>query len=233
MPGSARDEILGTIGRALKQVARPALARKESSRDLSQIALEIRSECDRRRGELIAQFESELQKAGARFHRATNSYSIVECVGQIASTRRARTAIGWDLEHFNYIDLAGGLEEKRVKFLTEGSDEGFIRSAMSADIGVSGVDYAIADTGTLVLLARRGQARSVSLLPPVHVALVSPEQILSSLNDLFPLLHYEGNGGLASAVTFITGPSRTADIELTLVVGVHGPQELHVVLLES
>jgi L-lactate dehydrogenase complex protein LldG len=98
---------------------------------------------------------------------------------------------------------------------------------------VSGVDHAIADTGTLVLLARTGQARSVSLLPPVHVAVVRPGQILSSLDDLFPVLRHDGNGELASAVTFITGPSRTADIELTLVVGVHGPQELHVVLLDS
>jgi L-lactate dehydrogenase complex protein LldG len=84
-----------------------------------------------------------------------------------------------------------------------------------------------------VLLARKGQARSISLLPPVHIAVVKPEQLLSGLSDLFPLLRGEAEGrDLSSAITFITGPSRTADIELTLVVGVHGPQQLHVVLLD-
>jgi L-lactate dehydrogenase complex protein LldG len=109
-----------------------------------------------------------------------------------------------------------------------------IQEAAGADIGVSGVDYALADTGTLVLVARNGQPRSVSLLPPVHIAVVRPEQVLSGLSDLFPILRSEAAGGdLSSAITFITGPSRTADIELTLVVGVHGPQQLHVVLLET
>jgi L-lactate dehydrogenase complex protein LldG len=233
MPGSARDEILETIARALKRVARPESLRVESSRNLDQVVFEIRSKCERRRGELIEQFESELQKVGARFHRATDADSVVEHIGQIASIRQARTAIGWDAQPFNGIDLAGKLEKKGIRFITEASDDAFTRRAASADIGVSGVDHAIADTGTLVLLARTGQARSVSLLPPVHVAVVRPGQILSSLDDLFPVLRHDGKGELASAVTFITGPSRTADIELTLVVGVHGPQELHVVLLDS
>ena len=233
MPGSARAEILETIARALKLAARPETLRVESSRNLDQIVLEIRRKCERRRGELIEQFESELQKAGARFHRATDGDSVVEHILQIASVRQTRTAISWDPELFNGIDLAGKLEKNGIGFITEASYDAFVQRAASADIGVSGVDHAIADTGTLVLLARTGQARSVSLLPPLHVAIVRTGQILSSLDDLFPVLRYEGNGELASAVTFITGPSRTADIELTLVVGVHGPQELHVVLLDS
>ena len=79
------------------------------------------------------------------------------------------------------------------------------------------------------------QARSASLLPHIHIALVMPDQFVSGLDDLFPLLRFDlrvHNRKLCSAVTFITGPSRTADIELTLVVGVHGPQELHVILLD-
>ena len=98
---------------------------------------------------------------------------------------------------------------------------------------MSGVDYALADTGTLVLLSREGRARSVSLLPSVHIALIRPEQVIEGLDDMFSLMRdgTDRDKVPSSAVTFITGPSRTADIELTLVVGVHGPQELHAILL--
>ena len=120
--------------------------------------------------------------------------------------------------------------------MTEVTDPEFVTNAAAAGIGVSGIDYALADTGTLVLLTGRGRARSISLLPAVHIALIRPEQIISGLDDLFSLLREErglASGALSSAITFITGPSRTADIELTLVVGVHGPQELHAVLLSE
>jgi len=84
------------------------------------------------------------------------------------------------------------------------------------------------------LFAAGPQPRSISLLPPVHVAILRSQQILPGLSELFPLLGREQNGNrkLSSAITFITGPSRTADIELKLVVGVHGPQELHVLLVD-
>src|SRR5713226_1725137 len=147
--GRAREEILETIARALKRAAKPESPRVESLRDLGQVVFEIRSECERRRGKLIEQFESELRKVGARFHRATGGESVVEYIGQTASIRQARTAIGWDAQPFSGVDLAGRLEKKGLKFITEASDDAFIRGAASAGIGVSGVDYAIADTGTL------------------------------------------------------------------------------------
>ena len=79
-----------------------------------------------------------------------------------------------------------------------------------------------------------GISRLVSLLPPVHLALVRPQDVVESLDDLFLLrrLDYHRHGGdMGSYLNFITGPSRTADIEQTIVVGVHGPKEVHMVLL--
>jgi L-lactate dehydrogenase complex protein LldG len=104
-----------------------------------------------------------------------------------------------------------------------------------ADLGLSGVDYVIAETGTLALTAHPGQMRGVSLLPPVHVAVARTEQIVATLADVLLLLQAEGTDvqqHLSSCVSFITGPSRTGDIELTLTVGVHGPGELHLVLID-
>ena len=104
--------------------------------------------------------------------------------------------------------------------------------AIEADVGVTGVDYAIAETGTCVLLARKGVSRLVSLLPPVHVAVVERGQVLPSLDELFTLYGHElQHGSPASYMSLITGPSRSADIEYTLVTGVHGPGEVHMVLV--
>jgi L-lactate dehydrogenase complex protein LldG len=106
-----------------------------------------------------------------------------------------------------------------------------------ADIGLSGADYAIAETGTLALSALPGQMRGVSLLPPVHVAVVRPSQIVASMADCLAMLQDEGREDLqerlTSCISFITGPSRTGDIELSLTVGVHGPGELHLVILDD
>ena len=79
-------------------------------------------------------------------------------------------------------------------------------------------------------------SRLVSVVPPVHLAIVRPRDVLASLDDLFLLrrLEYHTNGGeLGSYLNFITGPSRTADIEQTIVVGVHGPRAVHLILMEQ
>ncbi len=96
-------------------------------------------------------------------------------------------------------------------------------------IGITSADYALADTGTLVMLSSLEEARLVSLLPPIHIAVVSRERLLSGLDELFSIVPHPAE--LSSSMVLITGPSRTADIEQILVRGVHGPGEVHVVLV--
>ena len=96
--------------------------------------------------------------------------------------------------------------------------------------GITSADYALADTGSLVLLSSRDEARMVSLLPPVHVAVVPVNRLLSGLDELLTLLPLPS--GKTSSMVVITGPSRTADIEQILVRGVHGPGQIHVLLVE-
>ena len=110
------------------------------------------------------------------------------------------------------------------------------RRLAESGMGITGADYAIAETGSVIVLPRRGLSRLVSVSPPVHVAIVRPSDVLGTLDDLFALrrLEYHRNGGdMGSYLNFITGPSRTADIEQTIVVGVHGPREVHLVLLDK
>jgi L-lactate dehydrogenase complex protein LldG len=96
----------------------------------------------------------------------------------------------------------------------------------TAAFGITSADYALADTGSLVMIS---EARLVSLLPPVHIAVVPAERLLSGLDELYTILPKPADH--TSSMVFITGPSRTADIEQILIRGVHGPGEIHVVIV--
>jgi L-lactate dehydrogenase complex protein LldG len=110
------------------------------------------------------------------------------------------------------------------------SDVDELRTFMAAsDIGVTSADYALADTGTLVMISSPAEARLVSLLPMLHVAVVPKERILTGLDELFTLLPRPAEQ--TSSMVLITGPSRTADIEQILVRGVHGPGQITVIIV--
>ncbi len=99
----------------------------------------------------------------------------------------------------------------------------------SLDVGITSADYALADTGTLVMLSSPREARMISLLPPAHIAVVPRERILTGLDELFSIL--PDPAAQTSSMVLITGPSRTADIEQILVRGVHGPGQITVVVV--
>jgi L-lactate dehydrogenase complex protein LldG len=96
------------------------------------------------------------------------------------------------------------------------------------DVGITTVQAAIAETGTLILDSAHERHRLVSLVPPVHIAILDASRIVETLGEALTLLRKDKE--ISPAITFITGPSRTADIELTLAIGVHGPKELYVIV---
>jgi L-lactate utilization protein LutC len=99
------------------------------------------------------------------------------------------------------------------------------------DVGISTAQAAIAETGTLMLDSEAERHRVVSLVPPVHIAIVDADNICLTLGEALAAAKQASE--LSPTITFITGPSRTADIELTLAIGVHGPQELFVIVNEG
>ena len=99
------------------------------------------------------------------------------------------------------------------------------------EVGITRAQAAIAETGTLVLDSSCERNRLVSVVPPVHIVIVAASRIYPTLADVLAML--QSGKEVSPAITFITGPSRTADIELTLTIGVHGPQELYVVVDET
>lgn len=108
---------------------------------------------------------------------------------------------------------------------------------LAADVGISGANLAVAESGSLVIVSNEGNARLVTTLPPVHIALITTEKFVRTMEQaatLVKTLTIAASGRkLTSYVSFITGPSSTTDIEKELVVGVHGPREVHIIILDN
>ena len=170
----------------------------------------------------IQRFAAALENLSGKFHRAS---SPEEARAYAAALLEGKTAVASKapfLPECGITALAG---------VRAGvSDERELRELCSAaDAGITSADYALADTGSLVLFSSAEEARMISLLPPLHLAIVQKERILSGLDELFALVPLPGER--SSSMVLITGPSRTADIEQILIRGVHGPGELHVVVV--
>lgn len=111
------------------------------------------------------------------------------------------------------------------------------KSFIEADLGISGANLAVAESGTLAIVSNEGNARLVTSLPPVHIALVTVEKFVETLEQAASLIKAlvtaSSGSKLTAYVSFITGTSRTTDIEKELVMGVHGPEELHIIILDN
>ena len=127
--------------------------------------------------------------------------------------------------------------EPDIPTLVEVARNELRQAFFDADLGISGANILIAETGTMVIVANEGNDRLVTTLPPIHVAMVGYEKLVETLddaNEILKLLARSGTGQKMTAyVSFITGPSRTTDIEKTLTIGAHGPKEVHVVLVDN
>ncbi len=184
----------------------------------------------------VARLRDELAAAGALLHVVADTVAAADKVLELVGTKAARRVLLGRGAVLDRLGLAARLRAAGVAVAVVGAlPEGGARAAFfAADVGVSGVDHLIAETGTVALFARPDEPRSLSLLPPVHVAVAERSQILPDLFDLFAAVPRGPGDGLPqmpSCLSLITGPSKTGDIELRLVTGVHGPGEVHVVLI--
>jgi len=117
-----------------------------------------------------------------------------------------------------------------------GQRRAFAEDVWHSFIGITSADYCVADTATLVLRTRPGQPRSVSLVPSIHMAVITADRIVADLKELYALLRWRDmpkGADPTNCLTFISGPSKTADIEATLVHGAHGPRQVHLIVLPS
>jgi len=129
-----------------------------------------------------------------------------------------------------YLERCGITRMPQVRSGITDRDE--LRQACAkTGVGITSVEYALAETGTLVMFSNPSEARLISLLPPVHIAVFSSSRMLANLAELLSVVPHPAEQ--TSAMVLITGPSRTADIEQILVRGVHGPGEIYAVIVEE
>lgn len=185
----------------------------------------------------VATFLSEWIAAGGKGERVRGTEAARQFVASFLAACSPKSVLRWRhplLERLE-IDLLFAQRQIAVTGWDEAeamNAEERWPAAFAAELGITSVDWAVAETGTLALCSRPGQGRVVSLLPPTYLAIIEPGQIVPDLFDLFERLEQEQDD-LPSNVSLVTGPSKTGDIELKLTTGVHGPGNVHVLVVEA
>ena len=242
--GVPKDDFLDHVRRSLGrlQPQEPAPSHPPLTENRAEIearAASARHRLDESRPELADRFETTARLRNWNVFRTTNVEEAVGYITDLAGRLGIPKAARADQPVFAELAVDSALQNAEVDLFVAAHDEEADRPRVRAQIiesglGITGADYAVAETGSVVVMPRKGLSRLVSLVPPVHLAIVRSEDLVESIDDvfLFRRLDYLRNGGdMGSYLNFITGPSRTADIEMKLVVGVHGPREVHLVLL--
>lgn len=214
----ARDEILNTIRRSPGRGTLDGKTRQALEERLASHPVHIQPA---RPGPLVEHFVEKLQ-------------AVSGTVAYAASVEQAAQAI---LRYLAESTLPLRLVAAPDPFLTSLPWPAGLaieyRAARGQDqAGLTGAFAAVAETGSLVLLSDPASPTTLNFLPDVHIALLRRERIVPCIEDIWELLRTE-RGVPPRAVNFITGPSRTADIEQTIQLGAHGPRRVHVVLLDG
>ena len=125
-------------------------------------------------------------------------------------------------------------EEKLIPLISLSPDEKINQTTLhDCDVSVTSCEYLIARTGSIVMSSAQKQGRTVSVYAPVHMCIAYVDQLVYDIKEGIKLLKEKYRDNIPSLITFATGPSRTADIEKTLVVGVHGPKEVYLFLVDK
>ena len=241
---ASRGEFLGRVAEEVKKTAghftaatAPRPARPAEAAEV------IRRQMAERWPEALGRFREEFERVAGVFHRVRSAAEVPDVILAIAQSKSAREIVAWDAAELG-VDLEPALARSGLPVMAAAagqvSEAARVRhreEAARADLGVTGADLVLAETGTMILLSGAGRPRSTSLLPATHVAVFDRRRLVESLEQvgvMLEALHADADRAMSGAmINFITGPSRTADIELTLTRGVHGPKEVHAVFVDE
>lgn len=179
-------------------------------------------------------FKNNLEALSGRVVVAKNQDEVICQVNEWLAELKAERIICWEHEELKKILPANSLKATVTYWNGDKSRAEMIQQAAQADVGITWINYAIAYTGTMAVFSGPNTGRSVSLLPPTHIGIFRHSQLVPTMSYVIRhLIDLRGNNQLPTAVNFITGPSRTSDIEMDLSIGVHGPYRTWAVILEE
>lgn len=206
---TSRDQILGSIRNALASANRAPL--NATARITPRVLGDANTEIDR----LLA----EIEKLGGVARRIANQNDLRIAIGELVEKEKIKKATMWATPALRELGIIETLNALGVETIAQDADK---HAIAACDLGITGVDFALPETGTLVLRTTPNQSRLVSLLPRVHLAILDPSALRGDLHDAFAEIKHD------QRTVLITGPSRTTDIEKVLTIGVHGPKALYV-----
>ncbi len=166
----------------------------------------------------IERFLSEVNKLSGKAERLEFS-NILSALQNLVAEQNIRKATVWNTPRLNQLQITNSLSSLGVELISPNADK---HAIAQCDLGITEADYLLPETGTLVLRSSAERPRAVSLAPRVHLAIVHPSMLRADMHQVF------AEAKDSNYLVFITGPSRTADIELTVTLGVHGPKNLYV-----
>jgi L-lactate dehydrogenase complex protein LldG len=172
---------------------------------------------------LRARFISEAEKLKCQVIQPADDSAALETIRDLIGADQK--VLAWDFEHIPLAGLSDTLEQTGIQVAA--ATDSHVR------VGITGADAALAATGSLILSSGKGKPRSASLLPYVHIAIIRQSQLVVDLETWMIHQRERGLDGFRQAANLvvISGPSRTADIAMEMVMGAHGPAELHIILL--
>jgi len=235
---ASRAEILRNIRLAL---AKPAQAQHDGHhKTMGDMANLFRSASAK--DHLVEKFQTEFELVSGEFIRCSNDEQALHGLCELIQSAGVRTVAISDHTICERLQpkeaLQAALPEIQVFKESIDSESSYERHHLKKTLShfrlsVTGAEFLIAESGTIVVITGAQASRQISLLPEIHVVLATPHQIYPNLAEVFQLIQKDGQTHPASAITLITGPSRTADIEKVLIKGVHGPTRIVTIMLEA
>ncbi len=207
---SAKERILKKIRDALIQPTPEPFPNLEGASEIyknSDESLEIR-------------FAEEFTRVQGNFVYCESHGDLINGLNTLAAEKKWNKLVCWEPELLELLD------QNLFSKINSGTD------IHDADVGITTCEALVARTGSILMSSRQASGRSLSVYPPVHIAIAFPDQLVDDIRDGLKLVQEKYKNTPPSMINLITGPSRTADIEKTLVLGAHGPKEIYVFLVE-
>jgi len=214
MSEKSRSAVLDAVRGALQRQPGDSLAERLpvlSSRQAASQAQELQLLID------------EIQKLSGHAQMISSS-QVAAALAGLVRTYQVKQAVLWDTPLLQQLGLAARLTDLGVRVVPAHSDKQMLSEC---DLGITEADFALPETGTLGLLSNAERPRLVSLLPRLHLAIMRPAALRADLHQVF------AEARTHAYLILISGPSRTSDIEMTPTLGVHGPRDVHVWVLET